>query len=101
MKEKIEVLNCGIFTQKTSGKKGTILRYRLLSPQYCVNTNYMKGYAEMALFTDTDELFNLLTSEMFGVACEVEYVEVSKNNPLEKKMKASKLKIGSSTFNLL
>lgn len=102
MKEKIELLNCGLFNQKQTGVKGTILKYRLLNSQYSVDTKYLKGYSEIVLFTNSDELFNLLQPTDFGVGAEIEYIEVTSNgNPLQKKMKASKLKIGTSTFNLL
>ena len=102
MKEKVELLNCGLFNTKQTGVKGSILKYRLLNNAYCVETKYLKGYSEFALFTNNDELFNLLQPSDFGVAAEIEYISVAPvNNPLQKKMKAAKLKIGSSTISLL
>ena len=61
MKEKIELLNCGLFNQKQTGVKGTILKYRLLNSQYSVDTKYSSLYTSLFLIKQTTiKQFNFL-----------------------------------------
>lgn len=102
MKFQVELLNCLAYTDKKTNQPKTRLSYRCLESKYRQETKNLKGFSELCVYVDGQDLFNKLSIDMFGLQSELEFIESpSASNPLKNTLILKSVKVGNNVINLL
>ena len=97
MKIQVELLSVLAYTDKKTNEPKTRLAYRCLGSKYNQYAKNKKGFSELSIYLDTHDLFNKLSSDMFGVQAELEFEEKpSVSNPLKNLLTLKTIKVGNN-----
>lgn len=97
IKVQAELISCRAYTDKKTGEPKTRIGYRLLENKYRLDAKTVKGFAELAIYTDTHKVFDILKPEYFGVNVELEIDESpSTVNPLRSVQIVKSIKVGEN-----
>lgn len=102
MELKIELKNVMIYSDKETGNLKTRLGYNLIDSSMKQITDKFKGFADLAVYYDGDEVFKKIPQEIIGTVVVAIIEEVANvRNPLRKTSIIKGIKVGNSVITLV